>query len=248
MNFYNDIDEHAAAVLDELIFLGEIPHGVVDQRSIEEIEPDELRRYEQVHFFAGIGGWSLALRLANWPKHRQVWTGSCPCQPFSAAGKGEGFADERHLWPHFHRLIGECRPAAVYGEQVAGAAAGAWLDLVLNDLEALDYAGGAIAFPAASIGAKHVRQRTYWAAYSNAERHKQSREESRGRPPGRVGRIVQPVSWDAPWQSALSGFRAVGDGLPRSVGGSDCARNAIVPAQAAEFIVAAEEARRMMLL
>lgn len=47
------------------------------------------------------------------------WTGSCPCQPFSVAGKGEGIEDERHLWPEFFRLIRECRPGVIFGEQVA---------------------------------------------------------------------------------------------------------------------------------
>jgi DNA (cytosine-5)-methyltransferase 1 len=66
-----------------------------------------LRGFTQCHFFAGIGVWSYALRLAGWPDDRPVWTGSCPCQPFSAAGKGAGFADERHLWPAWHHLIRE---------------------------------------------------------------------------------------------------------------------------------------------
>ena len=57
---------------------------------------DDIAGYTQCHFFAGIGIWSYALRLAGWPDDRQVWTGSCPCQPFSAAGKGEAFNDERH--------------------------------------------------------------------------------------------------------------------------------------------------------
>ncbi|WP_081048566.1 DNA cytosine methyltransferase [Xanthomonas translucens] len=169
-HFYNEFDPKAAAWLRELIAQGHLPPGVVDERSIEEIEPQELQRYVQCHFFAGIGGWPLALQLAGWPHDRPVWTGSCPCQPFSAAGKGDGFADERHLWPAFHWLIQQCRPAVVLGEQVASAAVGPWVDLVLTDLEALDYAVGAYAGPAAGIGAPHLRDRTFWVGYTDGER------------------------------------------------------------------------------
>jgi len=165
--YYNEIDPYAAQWLRNLMSGGLIPHGDVDERSIEDVRPDELRGYQQCHFFAGIGGWPHALALAGWPADRPVWTGSCPCQPFSAAGKGAGFADERHLWPAWQHLIAQCRPPVVFGEQVAGKAVEPWVDLVQADMEALDYAFGCIPFPAAGVGAPHIRDRTYWVAHAD---------------------------------------------------------------------------------
>ena len=173
--YYNEIDPYAAQWLRNLIAAGHIAPGDVDERSIEDVRPSDLRGYNQCHFFAGIGVWSRALRDAGMPDGANVWTGSCPCQPFSAAGKGNGFADERHLWPAFHYLIEEHRPAIVFGEQVASAHVNTWIDLVQTDLEALDFAFGAVAFPAAGVGAPHIRDRTYWLAYANDAR-------SQGRP------------------------------------------------------------------
>ena len=165
--YYNEIDPFAAEWLRNLIAMGEIAPGVVDERSIEDVSPDDLREFTQCHFFAGIGVWSLALRRAGWSDDRPIWTGSCPCQPFSASGKQSGFADERHLWPHWYWLINECRPADVVGEQVASKAAEPWLDLVQADLEALDYSFGCIPFPSAGIGAPHIRDRAYWVGHAN---------------------------------------------------------------------------------
>lgn len=162
--YYNENDPKAAAWLRELVRRDLIAPGDVDERSIADVRPDDLRGYAQCHFFAGIGGWSYALRLARWPDERPVWTGSCPCQPFSGAGKRQGYADERHLWPHWHRLIGECRPATIFGEQVASAVGSGWLDDVCLSLEALGYAVGALNFPACSVGAPHIRQRLYFVA------------------------------------------------------------------------------------
>lgn len=165
-NLYNEPDPYAAQWLRNLIAAGHIAPGVVDERSIEDIAPYELDQYTQCHFFAGIGVWSHALRLAGWPDDRPVWTGSCPCQPFSVAGKGAGFSDERHLWPAFHHLIKQCRPATVLGEQVASSDAAPWLDLVQTDMEAMGYAFGAVPFPSASVGAPHIRDRLYFAAHA----------------------------------------------------------------------------------
>ncbi|HBV2215167.1 TPA: DNA cytosine methyltransferase [Klebsiella quasipneumoniae] len=162
--YYNEIDPFAAQWLRNLIAAGHIAPGEVDERSIEDVTPDDLRGFTQCHFFAGIGVWSHSLRLAGWPDDRPVWTGSCPCQPFSAAGKGDGFADERHLWPHFFHLISERRPQHVFGEQVAAGNANSWFDLVQADLEGLGYAFGLVPFTSAGIGAPHIRERAYWVA------------------------------------------------------------------------------------
>ncbi|MCV2891274.1 DNA cytosine methyltransferase [Ruegeria aquimaris] len=162
--FYNEIDPYAAAWLRQLIAAGHIAPGVVDTRDIRDLTPDDLKPFTQLHFFAGIGGWSCALRLAGWPDDRPVWTGSCPCQPFSASGKGQAFDDERHLWPVWFKLIAACRPATVFGEQVASKAALDWYDLVSNDLEDAGYALGAADLCAAGLGAPHIRQRLCFGA------------------------------------------------------------------------------------
>lgn len=168
--YYNEIDPFAAEWLRNLIAAGHIAPGDVDTRSIEDVRPIDLRGYTQCHFFAGVGVWSYALRRAGWGDDRAVWTGSCPCQPFSAAGQGRGLADERHLWPIWYHLIEQCLPPVLLGEQVASKDADPWLDLVQNDLEGMAYAFGAVAFPAAGVGAPHIRDRTYWVAYDSSQR------------------------------------------------------------------------------
>ncbi|HBX8193642.1 TPA: DNA cytosine methyltransferase [Klebsiella pneumoniae] len=165
---YNEIDPFAAQWLRNLIAAGHIAPGEVDERSIEDVTPDDLRGFTQCHFFAGIGVWSHSLRLAGWPDDRPVWTGSCPCQPFSPAGKGDGFADERHLWPQFFHLISERRPQHVFGEQVAAGNANVWFDLVQADLEGMGYAFGLVPFTSAGIGAPHIRERAYWVANADS--------------------------------------------------------------------------------
>jgi DNA (cytosine-5)-methyltransferase 1 len=163
-NYYNENNPYAAQWLRNLIAAGHIAPGDVDERSILDVSPDDLAGYVQCHFFAGIGVWSYALRRAGWPDDRSVWTGSCPCQPFSVAGMGLGFDDERHLWPFWHYLIEQRRPSIVLGEQVASKDADPWIDLVQDDMEALGYAFGAIPFPSAGVGAPHIRDRLYWVA------------------------------------------------------------------------------------
>jgi DNA (cytosine-5)-methyltransferase 1 len=162
--WYNENDPFAASWLRNLIAAGHIAPGDVDERSIVEVRAADLVGYSQCHFFAGLGGWSYALRLAGWDDDRPVWTGSCPCQPLSSAGRQRGHADERHLWPAFHALIAECRPAAVFGEQVASKDGREWFAGVRADLEGTGYACGAADLCAAGAGAPHIRQRLFWVA------------------------------------------------------------------------------------
>lgn len=167
--YYNEIDEYAAKWLKNLIASGLIPAGDVDTRSVVDVVPEDLRGYDQAHFFAGIGGWAYALRLAGWPDDRPVWTGSCPCQPFSSAGKRGSFDDERHLWPAWFDLIEKCSPPVVLGEQVASKDGLAWLDLVSSDLEGEGYAFAALDICAASVGAPHIRQRIWFVGLADAD-------------------------------------------------------------------------------
>lgn len=166
--YYNEIDPYVAQWLRNLIAENLIAPGHVDERSIVDVTPGDLAGYTQCHFFAGIGGWSRALRIADWPDGKPVWTGSCPCQPFSVAGSQGGFNDPRHLWPEFKRLIAQCRPSTVFGEQVA--AASQWLNLVRSDLEEMDYAVGCIPIEAASAGAEHFRDRYWFVAHDDFKR------------------------------------------------------------------------------
>ncbi|MFG1302684.1 DNA cytosine methyltransferase [Xanthobacter autotrophicus] len=166
--YYNDTNKAACAVLLEQIAGGVIPFGDVDDRSIKDIQPDDLRGYTQCHFFAGGGLWAVAARLAGWPDERPLWTGSCPCQPFSVAGKGAGKDDPRHLWPHFHRLIRASRPPVVMGEQVAGKAGYDWFDGVRADLAGENYASRGVDIPTLAVDAPHERNRLYWVAVGDA--------------------------------------------------------------------------------
>jgi DNA (cytosine-5)-methyltransferase 1 len=266
--YYNDHDPFACAWLRELIRAGELPEGEVDDRSILDVDPADLRPFRQCHFFAGIGGWPLALKLARWPSDAEVWTGSCPCQPLSVAGKRRGHADERHLWPAFYRLVEERRPAVVFGEQVAGADGREWLAGIRADLEDAGYACGAANLPACAVGAPHRRERIFWCGVADTgsgsvwrsgrrEDHEPApadqgagdqRERFRpdagaGRGGGRAGsgpwgNAEWRIGADGKARRVKPGIRLLGDGLPNRVGRLRGYGNAVVPQVAALFIEA----------
>jgi DNA (cytosine-5)-methyltransferase 1 len=222
--YYNEIEPYAGQWLRNLIDAGHIAPGDVDERSIEEVQPDDLKGYTQAHFFAGIGGWSYALRLAGWPDDRPAWTGSCPCQPFSSAIRGRAVAID--LWPQWARLIAHARPVAVVGEQVPDRR---WLDRVCDDMEGMGYTVGALVLPACGVGQDHIRSRLYFAGHSD-----------------RNGKPVGPVHAKAPRLSRPRGNTAnmaTTHGIPNRLGQLRAYGNAIVPALAAEFVMAYMECR-----
>ena len=254
--YYNEIDAYAAQWLRNLITKNLIAPGDVDERDIRNVTANDLRGYKQHHFFAGIGGWSLALRLAGWPDDGPVWTGSCPCQPFSSAGQKKSFADERHLWPAWFNLIKQSAPPVIFGEQVAAAIRQGWLDAVYADLEGEGYACGAAVLPACGLGAPHIRQRLWLVCDDELGRagtpglSPRERQELSGPQQFNEGRAVEQPS-HSPWSNlvwlpctdgkarpAQSGIQPLAHGVPARVGKLRAAGNAIVPQVAAEFIKA----------
>jgi DNA (cytosine-5)-methyltransferase 1 len=227
--YYNEIDPYAAQWLRNLISAGHIAPGDVDERSIVDVQPGDLAGYTQCHFFAGIGGWSLALRLAGWPDDRPVWTGSCPCQVLSSAARGRNVADD--LWPAWLPLIAAIRPREVFGEQVAQK--GTWLDRVCDDLDPLGYEIGAAVLPAVSVGKDHSRPRIYFVGHANGERE----------PGMRLNGQVAGV------RRNRGDARGVvpADGLLSRMAVFGAFGNAIVPQVAAEFISASWEAIEFLL-
>lgn len=268
--YYNENNPYCAQWIRNLIKAGLIADGDVDDRSIECVQPGDLEGYCQAHFFAGLGGWSYALRLAGWPDDCHVWTGSCPCQPISVAGQRKGHADERHLWPAFHGLIAERRPAVLFGEQVAGKDGLEWLAGVRADMEASGYAVGAADIPAASAGAPHIRQRLFFVAHAkgngrHARRARDTEERTRGRQlgGGRFGSHVPDANVSGlafregqsrdvgaecsaaienGWWNTEPDVGRVADGISARVDKLRALGNAIVPQVAAEFIAAARDA------
>ena len=208
--YYNEFDKNAAEWLRNLGAAGEISQGEVDERSIKAVAGADLAGFRRAHFFAGIGGWDLALRLAGWPEDKEAWTGSCPCQPYSSAGKQKGDADERNLWPDFFRLIAERRPQYVFGEQVASAIKHGWIDRVQADLEGIGYSVGYAVLGAHSVGANHIRQRLYWGAAleglgngngieADAERSLDERRRDA------MGRVIETVAEREPGHDGFDG-------------------------------------------
>lgn len=254
--YYNENDPTNAAYLRQMIKDGVLPDGEVDGRSIVDVKPSDLSGFGRLHFFAGIGGWEFAAQLAAWPEDVALWTGSCPCQPFSNAGKQAGLYDERHLWPHFLRLIKSSRPAVVMGEQVASPLGLDWFDHLAYDVEQENYTCGAVIVPACAVNAPHVRERLYWVAHGDVRGR---RSDSAGRdehhwanagwPQGAsdVGIGVTPRLWDScEWITGPDGrSRPIEPGLCTLVDGFPGRRaeihafgNAIVPALAAEVMLA----------
>lgn len=250
-HYYNEFDTYAAAWLQNLINAGLIPAGVVDTRSIADVQPQDLAGFRQCHFFAGIGGWALAARLAGWPDDRELWTGSAPCQPFSVAGQQRGTDDDRHLWPHLFRLASARRPAVLMGEQVAAAVGKDWLDGIATDLESIGYTCGAAVVPACAVDAPHRRDRLWFVADAlHAERWAQPEkgDVEHGQDAGRektTGRCPMDSAWSgAGWIIGHDGkarrvepsIRLLAHGASTRRGRLRAYGNAIVPQVAAEVI------------
>jgi DNA (cytosine-5)-methyltransferase 1 len=250
--YYNENNVTAANVLRGLIKDGVIADGYVDDRSIKDVEPHDLSGFTQCHFFAGAGVWSVAARLAGWPDDQGIWSGSCPCQPFSKAGKGKGSADERHLWPDFFRLINACRPSRIVGEQVAGKAGYGWFDGVRSDLARENYTSRAVDIPALTVDSPIIRQRLYWVALAGPKSRGDHGQNGSNRV---LQQSVEPTEQESPYyedaewvtchdgkaRRAKPGIRMLVNGMAGRADMWRIAGNSINPLLAAEVIRAMME-------
>lgn len=258
-SYYNDFDPFLCEWLRNLIAAGLIPDGEVDNRSIRDVQPEDLKDFDHVHLFAGIGGFAHALRLAGWPDDEPIWTGGFPCQPFSEAGDQRGADDDRHLWPEFHRLIDGCRPPVVLAENVPPIVKLA-LDGVLADLERSNYASRSLLVPACAVNAPSRRERLWVCALSNdrgerwagredaaqgnlADRAQAQRRESTSR--DEVRRDGAEGFWDGSLvflgpdknrRRAPVGVHPLGHGFPGNLDRVCAFGNAIVPQVAEQLI------------
>ena len=253
MTLYNDNDPTCARWLSNLIAAGHLPPGVVDARSVADLTQDDLEGHDHADFFAGIGGWGLARRIAGWPESSPLWTASLPCQPFSSVGRFYA-NDERHLWPVFRDLVEIRLPRTIVGEQVASKHGRIWADWVRHDLERLGYAFGTSILPAASVGAPHRRERIWWVAHSGGigfpadSDHGEDDHEATDRPvslrpvgplgvrPWRKHRVLACPDGRARRTPVESRFRPLADGVPGEMGRLRAYGNSIVPQVAAIFL------------
>lgn len=242
--YYNEFDKKKCVYLSRLMRDGLIPKGEIDERPIQQVRPSDIVGFDQCHFFAGIGVWAAVISASSFARTSGVWTGSCPCQPYSRAGKIKANNDERHLLPVWARLIEKSKPSIVFGEQVENAIAHGWLDEAFSDLENQGYACAAAVLQAASVSAAHERARLFFGCDAGrirltpAERlqcdHicKEAKHKSRNV----LSRMVSTCSWDN-FESA-SDFCILDDGAAGNVGLFHAIGDAIVFDVALEFVEA----------
>jgi DNA (cytosine-5)-methyltransferase 1 len=254
--YYNEFNPFAAQWLRNAIARGVLPPGDVDDRSIVDVQPSDLHGYTHCHFFAGIGGWALAAQIAGWPDERELWTGSCPCQPYSIIGLQEGEEDERDLWPEYFRLINACWPSFVVGEQVENAIKFRWLDRMRSDLESAGYAARAVVLPACAVDAPQKRERIWFVGdgygavgdgeCARLEGHRGDGDDATGRtipcrsvaaPGSRSSSFWSDADWivghDGRRRRVQPGIRLLADGVSERPGRLHAYGNAIVPQEGA---------------
>lgn len=252
--YYNEIDSFCCAWLQNLMDHNLIPFGEIDNRPIQDVNPNDLTSFDQCHFFAGIGGWAYALWLLDFPSDQKVWTGSCPCQPFSKAGLNKGTNDDRHLWPFWSELIRSVKPPVVFGEQVASKLGREWLTCVYDDLEEVGYQSVGADLCTPSVGGLHIRQRLYFAnermEYADIERLERWLSNQQSSSKWTSGQASLENQWslfdtvhcDGYTRPIEPGVFPLANGVPARVERIRAFGNAIVPQLAAKFVLSFSQA------
>lgn len=234
-DYHNEWDPYCAQWIRNLMQANLIPQGEVDERSITDVSADDLRGFKRWHFFSGIAGWALALRIADAADDSEVWTGSPPCQDnsFAAAvtGRRTGFDGARSGLAHkWLELLGAIRPRSVGFENVPGVRP--WLHHITEGLGSLGYSVSESERSSQDIGAPMPRRRVWVFAQRDGARLAQSGEsepcQAHDDP-----RAAAPRNY---WAETERGFRPLDDGIPERVAQVRAFGNAIDPHVAASLI------------
>ncbi len=240
---YTDHDPYVCQWTEALISNGLIAPGRVECRDIRSLAPNDVCGYRRVHLCSGIAGWELACCMSGWPEDLLVWTVSCPCQPFSVAGRRAGKEDPRHLWPQVARLVSAVLPPILVGEQVSSSDGLEWIDEVCSDLEGLGYQFRAVDLPATAVGAPQIRQRLWWVALRRMDplpSVDQKAKPQLGLPADwLVGRLDWVICRDAKIRPYIPSRPTMLPTSPRRAARLRGFGNAIVPQVAAVFLSAA---------
>ena len=106
-----------------------------------------------------------------------IVAGGFPCQAVSQAGLQKATEDDRWLWDEMLRIIQDCKPRWVIGENVVGLIninQGILFEQVQTDLEKEGYSVQSVVIPAASKNAPHRRDRVWIIANTNNTRNRTS--------------------------------------------------------------------------
>lgn len=130
----------------------------------------------------------------------EILSAGFPCQPWSSAGKQQGVADERWLWPLIAQAADTLSPGMVFLENVPGLVSGCGLNHVLEDLAILGFDAEWTDREAAEVGASHARRRVFILAYRPRRGLRELRESSgrNGFTNGRCGSVADSERTD-PW-------------------------------------------------
>jgi DNA (cytosine-5)-methyltransferase 1 len=176
-----------------------------------------------------------------------ILTGGFPCQPFSAAGKRKGTADDRHLWPEMLRIIQEVSPRWIVGENVGGLvnwSGGLVFEQVQADLENEGYEVQSFILPAVAVNAPHRRDRIWIVANRRQQyepRNDEGMETSKTERTSRIIPAERSNSWNQNWLEVATRLCRVDDGLPPPLDRNKRLKalgNAIVPQVAIEIMKA----------
>lgn len=112
-----------------------------------------------------------------WHGKVDIVFGGFPCQPHSQAGKRERERDERNLWPEFMRIVRECRPPFILGENVQGIVTNGYAIEVMADLEEEGYCVVPTVGYSCAFGGPFPRARVLFIAHSKCLRWKTDKAE-----------------------------------------------------------------------